>query len=320
MPSQSSTVRRLSFTAGPDCASVGEEVVVLGYGNRLGIIPEATRAWGMSAEVMKVGQSLAFHGFARPGSIRLAPVVGDDFVTIVFVFEGTLKISESGDESLIANRGEALFFRSGQDRSITWPVETSYSGVMVPLEVLEEFGVDVTLATGVIGAQEFLSRPSASFLRELSSNRAPATALTAYFVERMMHEVVGSVLLSKRGFDSGIEVPTTHVHRRALALMTAQRADPLLTPASLAEQLNISLRQLQREFQVKGESVAAVLRQLRVQLAIQLLQDRTYRGLSVEQIARESGFRSGQVMRKALADCGVPSPNEMRKMAAVMAA
>ena len=52
MAQQSTSVRRMLFTAGPDMATLNEDVVVLTPGNKLAILPGPVRTWGMSAEVL----------------------------------------------------------------------------------------------------------------------------------------------------------------------------------------------------------------------------------------------------------------------------
>ena len=179
-----------SFTAGPDMATLNEDVVVLTPGNKLAILPGPVRTWGMSAEVLSVGRSTAFHGQARPGNLRMAQSGADEFFTIVFLLDGMAEISGAKGGLLKAAGGEAFYFRSGRETTISWPVKSQFSGAMVPADVLDEFGIGMDVLEGIIDAQEFLSRPAASFLREGFLQRCPCYCSYSALVERMMHEVV----------------------------------------------------------------------------------------------------------------------------------
>jgi AraC-like DNA-binding protein len=87
------------------------------------------------------------------------------------------------------------------------------------------------------------------------------------------------------------------VRQRTDAIIYEQATDPNLTPASIAAQLNISLRQLYRSF--NGiESPAARIRRRRLERAAEILASRGGPG-HVERVAFECGFSSAEYFSRA---------------------
>ena len=92
-------------------------------------------------------------------------------------------------------------------------------------------------------------------------------------------------------------VQAEQVRLRTDAIIYEQAADPDLTPASIAAQLNISLRQLYRAFN-GTESPAARIRRRRLERAAEILAARSGPG-HVEEIALECGFASAEYFSRA---------------------
>jgi AraC-like DNA-binding protein len=88
-----------------------------------------------------------------------------------------------------------------------------------------------------------------------------------------------------------------HVRLRTDAIIYEQAADPNLTPATIATQLNISLRQLYRAFN-GTESPAARIRRRRLERAAEILAARSGPG-HVERVALECGFASAEYFSRA---------------------
>jgi AraC-like DNA-binding protein len=87
------------------------------------------------------------------------------------------------------------------------------------------------------------------------------------------------------------------VRLRTDAIIYEQAADPTLTPATIAAQLNISLRQLYRAFN-GTESPAARIRRRRLERAAEILAARSGPG-HVERVAIECGFASAEYFSRA---------------------
>jgi AraC-like DNA-binding protein len=87
------------------------------------------------------------------------------------------------------------------------------------------------------------------------------------------------------------------VRLRTDAIIYEQAVDPNLTPATIAGQLNISLRQLYRAFN-GTESPAARIRRRRLERAAEILAARSGPG-HVERVAMECGFASAEYFSRA---------------------
>jgi AraC-like DNA-binding protein len=87
------------------------------------------------------------------------------------------------------------------------------------------------------------------------------------------------------------------VRLRTDAIIYEQASDPNLTPATIAAQLNISLRQLYRAFN-GTESPAARIRRRRLERAAEILAARSGPG-HVERVALECGFASAEYFSRA---------------------
>ena len=87
------------------------------------------------------------------------------------------------------------------------------------------------------------------------------------------------------------------VRLRTDAIIYEQAANPNLTPATIAAQLNISLRQLYRAFN-GTESPAARIRRRRLERAAEILAARSGPG-HVERVAMECGFASAEYFSRA---------------------
>lgn len=87
------------------------------------------------------------------------------------------------------------------------------------------------------------------------------------------------------------------VRLRTDAIIYEQAADPELTPAAIAAQLSISLRQLYRSFH-GTESPAARIRRRRLERAAEILAARGGPG-QVERVALECGFASAEYFSRA---------------------
>jgi AraC-like DNA-binding protein len=87
------------------------------------------------------------------------------------------------------------------------------------------------------------------------------------------------------------------IRNRSDAIIYEQATDPTMTPASVAAQLNVSLRQLYRAYD-RSEPPAARIRRRRLEHAAELLATRPLNA-HVESVAAESGFASAEYFSRA---------------------
>jgi AraC-like DNA-binding protein len=116
-------------------------------------------------------------------------------------------------------------------------------------------------------------------------------------VDRYLSALAGLLLRTAVRRPSAEAEQLDSVRARTDAIIHEQAADPLLTPATIAAQLNISLRQLYRAFN-GAESPAARIRRRRLERAAELLSERPSQ-TQVERVAQECGFVSAEYFSRA---------------------
>jgi AraC-like DNA-binding protein len=136
---------------------------------------------------------------------------------------------------------------------------------------------------------------SAVSLFRNGSELGSATSLVG--VDRYLGAMAGLLLRTAvRRPGTDIEQMET-IRSRTDTLIFEQAMDPLLTPASVAMQLNVSLRQLYRAF-TGSESPAARIRRRRLEHAAEMLTSRAP-SIQVERVAQECGFVSAEYFSRA---------------------
>ncbi|WP_424464681.1 helix-turn-helix domain-containing protein [Pseudoclavibacter helvolus] len=145
----------------------------------------------------------------------------------------------------------------------------------------------------------------------LLADRKPGTNHDSLALERMARVMVREVLLHARGASQIPERPGTYERAVQLIQRDATRAD--CTAASLAAELNVSLRNLERSFQQRGGTVRRAVRDARILHAIDLLRDPSRAGLTVSQIASFAGFSNGSALARAMAASGRQTPRSYRQ-------
>jgi AraC-like DNA-binding protein len=173
----------------------------------------------------------------------------------------------------------------------------------VPLALM---GVETTAVQRMFGQSYTLSLLQTQLLRSavalLVHGQAELTTAEQWSgVDCYLAGLAGLLLLTAedRG-DSDFPQDTNRMQLlrvRVEAIITAQAADPALTPAAIAAQVNTSLRQLYRAF-AGSDSPALLIRRHRLDQAAALLVSRTVRP-PVEQVARECGFTSAEYFSRA---------------------
>jgi AraC-like DNA-binding protein len=142
--------------------------------------------------------------------------------------------------------------------------------------------------------QSHLLRSAVSLL--LADTDGVGSASTLVGIDRYLGALAGLMLRSSvsRSVD-GEQVAS--VRARTETIIYEQATDPQMTPATIAAQLNVSLRQLYRAFS-GSESPAALIRRRRLERAAELLASRRTIA-NVESVAQECGFASAEYFSRA---------------------
>jgi AraC-like DNA-binding protein len=123
------------------------------------------------------------------------------------------------------------------------------------------------------------------------------TSTSLVGIDRYLAALTGLLLRTAVRKPSSDVAQMESVRARTDAIISAQATDPMLTPASIAAQLNISVRQLYRAFN-GSESPAARIRHRRLERAAEMLVARQSQP-QVERVAQECGFVSAEYFSRA---------------------
>lgn len=217
---------------------------------------------------------------------------------------GVLRLRE--DDAFLANH-DALLATAPHD-------DLRLLSIVIPAEALAGFAAPAPGEVRPVVAASALLAPAVAFAEQAAvTDSHPVSGFGNYYFERLLQEMVLGVAVE------GTRAPrvgmTADVYRDAMSTIIAQRSDPHLRPRGIADQLKISLRQLQRAFRARDMTVERAIRRARVEHALELLVDRTYDGLSIAQVGQYSGFSGGSSLARAMSQEGKESPSAIRRAA-----
>ncbi len=135
--------------------------------------------------------------------------------------------------------------------------------------------------------------------------------------ELAVTELVASALLVESRAPNGpmTEVQTAHF-RRVAAAIDANLSDPDLTPADIARKEGMSVRYLQRLFQLRDDSFSGYLRHQRLERCRADLIDPNHASESIAAIGLRWGFRDQAYFSRAFSAAYDMSPTDLRRSVA----
>lgn len=139
----------------------------------------------------------------------------------------------------------------------------------------------------------------------------PSSAAVAYATERLMIELVGSLIMDAQSSHGG-GGQLGDLRRKAVAYIAESRVDPSLDSAGIAAALNVSVRHLQRAFAKAGATPAQELRRQRAELARALLINPRYDVLAMDEIAHKAGLQGAADLRRVLHKVFGVTPRSLR--------
>lgn len=181
--------------------------------------------------------------------------------------------------------------------------------VSFPAQVLQGVGLEgveaVALDTG-----SALFWPFVTFAWACAAPAERPSGLHLYYLERLLQEMLVGVVVSSLSHE--VSTVPSQMHAAALSMITARVGDPSLTAASVASELNISIRTLQRLFADHGTTVHRCIRRARVEHAVTLLEDPVYASLTIDRVAHACGLTTGSSLARAFAAEGLLPPSAVR--------
>ncbi|MDO9396870.1 MAG: helix-turn-helix domain-containing protein [Herbiconiux sp.] len=231
---------------------------------------------------------------------------------MVLPLDGAVIVRSESREEHVVRGDEALFLVGPRRYAVHASRQSLALAVSVPAAAVEDYA-GAAGSCGLVRSSAVLT-PTKRFLTGVMENHDELERLSAYFIEKLIWEMVASLLLESRGAGS-LATPSLGLLDRAMAQIAAYRTDQSLTPVSLAQSLSISMRHLQRVFSAIGSTPSREIRRQRAELALSMLKNPAFRVLSVSQVAHHSGFADAADLRRAFDALGYPTPTEVRSQA-----
>lgn len=246
------------------------------------------------------------------GSGEVTAPVGEPRTTqLLGVLTGTL-VGPGGAEfvagsiAVVPAGTEVVFRASARATVITLSTWAKPAAVIVGAEVTEPL---------LIAAPTPLTRSIIAFMRE-ASNEAPAasTSFDRYALDRFSQAMLAVLALkyaNQRDWPERKDIPMI-----ARGVILARLDDPSLDLAAVADACSVTPRTLEREFARRGLStVRSMIREARVDHAVELLTDPALAGVSLGEIATRCGLSNASSLARMLRNNGHLSPAQLRRSA-----
>jgi len=247
---------------------------------------------------------------AAPWTWAAQPADGEE-IAVMLIAAVPLTVLGGDGESIEVPPGSLCFLHPHRATEVAAASAGTAMCAWVPWDALAEIESGMGAPSEVV-AGSVLGRGLQAFLSSLLTQPSDPTVYTDYLVERLIVEMVFSVLVEAAPRVSGEGRKGSGVDR-ARSLMLVRRADQDFGVAALARDMHLSVRQLQRLFAAEGSAPAEELRRIRVELARELMNDADYAPLGIAEIAEHSGFADAAGLRRAFALAGLPSPRTVRR-------
>nr|RZI36992.1 hypothetical protein BJQ95_00593 [Cryobacterium sp. SO1] len=184
--------------------------------------------------------------------------------------------------------------------------------IQLPQSRLADRGVRVRSDSQPIDDAGSLGLPLRLFALSIVDSAWSPSGVGTLIVERTIEDLVVGLLLEGDGYAMDGEVLRIGLRARARAQIDARHRDPDLSPATLAAQLGVSLRHLQRAFEGSGDTVAHEIGRARAESAAVLLTMPHSAGLTISDVAAKAGFSSTFELRAGFKARYAMLPSEYR--------
>lgn len=236
----------------------------------------------LGAVVLHTMRSTPLVGVRTPERIAARPVAMMEFD---FVAMGSARWTQQG-RSVEVRAAAPIFI----DSQIPYKLETFEPsvlvGVAIPVSLLGDRYAQVSSLTATqLPESSLLSATTNFLLRFVEGLPVPGSAVAAY-AERAISEMV--VAVAAELTDGQVRLGESGLRMEVRDFIEQNLLDPNLTPVSVARAAGISREKLYRLFRNESTTIAAFIRQARVEEAARRLRNRDRS--SVAALARQTGF------------------------------
>jgi AraC-like DNA-binding protein len=209
----------------------------------------------------------------------------------------------------VAVRGAVTPFEVTQHGALLMSDCTAMAAVLRPSDLISITVPSDQAAPGVrraAGADALLSGVIAFAAEVVTAVDREVLGMPHPHIELLLKDMVSRLL----AVESAKEAPGPL--RQALAVIMRLHGDPRLSSRRIAEAVNLSVRQLERQFQAQGTTIAREVRRARLDAAVRLLSEDPTGAMSIDEIAHRVGFSGGSPLARAMLREGLPSPSTIR--------
>ncbi|MBS1672884.1 MAG: helix-turn-helix transcriptional regulator [Actinobacteria bacterium] len=212
----------------------------------------------------------------------------------------------------VAVRGGSAPFEVTQNGAMLMSASTAMAAVLRPSELISisvpvPAGEDVaTVVRPASGGDTLLSGVIAFASEVVTAVDREAVVEAHPHIELLIRDMVARLLT----VEAVQETPSPM--RRALAVIMRLYADPQLSSRRIAEAVNLSVRQLERQFRAQGTTIAREVRNVRLDAAVRMLGEDPTGTSSIDEIAHRVGFSGGSPLARAMVREGLPVPSAVR--------
>lgn len=268
----------------------------------------------MDGEAIFTGETLVYLITFSGGHYKFHWDQNNTTVTLALVSEGQVSGTQDGRSStLVAGQGGIIF--PGDTLEVDISPGARVVHVECPLSVLKGHSVARHPTPMVIDRQNSLAQS----VREFAAGVLQADLsgpLNTFLTDQLLGEMLVGMVLTAAGIGHLEQSRRSDLYASAKALISARFMDPDLSLKPLAAMLQTPVRTLQSAFAARDEVVSRAIRDRRLTEAQRLLNGAEFAQLSVEEIAKLTGFDSAQRMRRAFDAVDLPSPGRFRQAGA----
>lgn len=190
---------------------------------------------------------------------------------------------------------------------------TDPMGLIIPIDLLGRQRHTAERARRPVASHTLLSRAAAGFVTRFAVDTAISAAPAPPLDTELAAVDLITAALAELNFDSyRLEDNALFVHEAAMDLIERHHRDPEFSPDVIAEELHLSRRQVYRNFEKAGESVAGLIAARRVETAREMLA--LDPDLSIGEVAVAAGFPTVATFRNRFRSHYGVGPREFRKL------
>jgi AraC-like DNA-binding protein len=241
-----------------------------------------------------------------------ASIDTSEFVHVGFVLSGMITITPRGGDPVRLAPGGACAINDWRSFGAESSTGTRGLLVVLPEQALADRGVHVNAARFKLEGPRSLRRPMRGFALAIADASWNPSSIGELVAERTIEDLVVGMFLEADGYAMDNEDLRAGLRGRAISEIAASHRRTDLTPSIVARILGVSLRHLQRAFENSDESIARAITRRRTESAALLLSSPGATILTIDEVARNSGFSSAFQLRAAFRGQHGMLPSEYR--------